>query len=365
MNKNITVAVFGAGNLGLAQAGHLAMQGFDVSLCNRSAERLQPLLQNNNTIELSGSLSGSGKLRLITTDSTEAISGRDLIIITSAAPGHRAIIHDLLPVLQPNQAVLLHPAYMFGAIEMRQILLNHGRQNILLSELSNTLFACRANGAQVHIFALKKNVGIACLPADTNHPAIDIFKNTYQDSIVCYDTVFETGLLNLNYLLHPFINMMNAGPIERKETFDYYHCGVTPHISNVIEAADRERIAICNALGIRRYSAIELMKLHYPDQVKKLATFHEAATSNLAYKDIASPNHLYTRNIWEDIPYGIMPIISLGQALEIETPVMRAIYELCCAAFGNTWQEEARTLENLGLTELNVAALLKYARTGT
>nr|VFK09556.1 MAG: opine dehydrogenase [Candidatus Kentron sp. LPFa]VFK25588.1 MAG: opine dehydrogenase [Candidatus Kentron sp. LPFa] len=364
MRKNTTFAVFGAGNLGLAQAGHLAVQGFGVSLCNRSAKRLQPIIQNDNRIELSGSLSGSGRLQLVTTNYAEAIAGRDLIIITSAAPGHRVITRDILPVLRPNQALLLHPAYMFGAIEVRQLLADSGVQDILIGELSNTVFACRANGAQVHIFAIKKNIGIAYLPTGVDNRAIETFKIIYRDYIECYDTVLETGLLDLNYMLHPFINMMNAGLIDRMEPFDYYHCGVTPHISNVIEAADRERTAICHALGIRGYSAIDLMKRHYPHQVEKSTSFYEATASNVAYKGIASPDHLYTRNIWEDIPYGIMPIISLGKALEIETPVMQAIYELCRAAFGNDWREEARTLDNLGLIGLDAAGLLRYAQTG-
>ena len=160
------------------------------------------------------------------------------------------------------------------------------------------------------------------------------------------------------------IIMMNAGTIDNGKSFLYYQCGVTPHIANVIEAADAERIAVGNALGIRKLSARELMKQHYPSQVKKSGNFYEACTTNTACESICSPNELYTRHIWEDIPYGIMPIISIAQRVKVETPVLKSIFNLCKAAFGKNWTNEARTLENLGLEGINSDELMKYVRTG-
>ena len=79
---------------------------------------------------------------------------------------------------------------------------------------------------------------------------------------------------------------------------------------------------------------------------------------------IYSPEKLYTRHIWEDISYGIMPIISIAQTLKVKTPVLEAIYNLSKAAFGKDWTSEARTLENLGLEGISGDELMRYVHTG-
>ncbi len=364
MQKKPKFACFGVGNLGLAQAGHLALQGYDVSLCNRNADKLQPIIANDNCIQLNGVISGTGKLSLVIENYEKAIAGRDVIVITTSAPGHKAIVSRLLPVLKPTQHIILHPSYMMGAVEIRQLLVKHNLGNIPVSEIANAIFACRADGVNANIFAIKENLGFATLPAHRTDECFESFKALYGNYLELYDNVMETSLLNLNFMQHPFVTMMNAGAIDNGKRFLYYHSGVTPHIGNVIEAADAERIAVCNALGIRAFSAKKLMELHYPSYVEKTSNFYEACTTNTAYQSLYSPEKLYTRHIWEDISYGIMPIISIAQTLKVKTPVLEAIYHLCKAAFGKDWTNEARTLENLGLEGISGDELMKYVRTG-
>ncbi|MEN8219034.1 MAG: NAD/NADP octopine/nopaline dehydrogenase family protein [Pseudomonadota bacterium] len=364
MEKKLKFAFFGVGNLGLAHAGHMALRGYNVSLCNRSPQKLQAIIANDNYINLNGVISGKGKLSLVTENYAKAIEGRDVIVITTSAPGHKAIVSRLLPVLKPTQHIILHPSYAMGAVEIHQLLVKHNLGNIPVSEIANGLFSCRADGVNANIFAIKENLGFATLPAHRTDECFESFKVLYGNYLEPYDNVMETSLLNLNFMQHPFVAMMNAGAIENGKRFLFYHSGVTPHIANVIEAADAERIAVCNALGVRAFSAKELMELHYPSYVGKSSNFYEACITNTSYQSLYSPDKLYTRFIWEDISYGIMPIISIAQILQVKTPVLEAIYNLCKAAFGKGWTNEARTLENLGLEGINGDELMRYARTG-
>ena len=66
-----TFAVLGAGHGGTAMAAHLAIQGFEVSLWNRSEERLEAIRQQGS-IELLGPddgrvTGGVGKLKAVST----------------------------------------------------------------------------------------------------------------------------------------------------------------------------------------------------------------------------------------------------------------------------------------------------------
>ena len=199
MEKKTKFAFFGAGNLGLAHAGHLALQGYDVSLCNRNTNKLQAIIANDNYINLSGVISGKGKLSLVTDNYEEAIIGRDIIVIATSAPGHKAIVNRLIPVLKPTQHIVLHPSYMMGAVEIHQLLIKHNLGNIPVSEMTNALFACRANFVNVKILAIKESLGFATLPAHRTEECLEPFKPLYGNYLESYDNVMETSMLNLNF----------------------------------------------------------------------------------------------------------------------------------------------------------------------
>ena len=56
-------------------------------------------------------------------------------------------------------------------------------------------------------------------------------------------------------MIHPAVTLLNAGLIERTGgAFLFYEEGVTESVGRAIEAVDRERLAIADALG--RASAV-------------------------------------------------------------------------------------------------------------
>nr|VFK24077.1 MAG: opine dehydrogenase [Candidatus Kentron sp. MB]VFK34095.1 MAG: opine dehydrogenase [Candidatus Kentron sp. MB]VFK76736.1 MAG: opine dehydrogenase [Candidatus Kentron sp. MB] len=353
-------AFFGMGNLGLAHAGHMALHGYDVSLCNRTGAKLQLLIENNNEIRLGGILAEKARLTLVTASYEEAIAGRDVIVICTAAPGHKYTVTQLLPFLRPHHHIVLHPGYMLGAVEIHQLLTKHQLDRIPISEIESSLFTCRYDGSVVHIKAMKKHLGFATLPGHRNRESLSLFHPLYSQYLRPYSNVMETGMLNLNFINHPPIALLNAAVIDTGKRFLYYREGVTEHVANLIEATDNERIAICHALGIQTVSAHEWQQRHYPGLIGDDSTLCSTLKTNAAYHGVYSPDKLYSRFIWEDIPYGIIPVISIGSAIGVKTPSMDAIYGLCKAMFHADWSREARTLDNLGLRGLNGRQLLRF-----
>lgn len=62
--------------------------------------------------------------------------------------------------------------------------------------------------------------------------------------------VLETGFEGAGAMLHPIPSLMNINKMDLGQSYDYYMEGITPHIADIISACDKERVAVCRALGV-------------------------------------------------------------------------------------------------------------------
>jgi opine dehydrogenase len=362
--KKANVVIFGTGNLGTAVAAYFALCGYNVNLWGRSKDNIDLILNNNRYIQLAGIISGRAQLNCVTTQYEEALQDRDILMLCTTANAHKTIIKDITPHLKDNHSIMLHPSYVMGAVEVHRYLLSQNITSIPVSEFESSIFACRGTGILSNIYAIKERLGFATLPAHRNAECLDLLEPLSRNDLIPYDNVMETSMLNLNFIPHPVITLMNAGAIERGNSFLFYSEGVTHSIATIIEQADRERIAVCQALGIKTFSDREWSAIHYPSHVKDKRKTRESFTTNNAYEQIYCSDHLNTRYIWEDIQYGIMPVISLANLVNVPTPLLNAIYSISKTLFDDRWEEKARTLDNLGFLKTDKTALMKYVRTG-
>ncbi|NLY17544.1 MAG: NAD(P)-binding domain-containing protein, partial [Clostridiaceae bacterium] len=113
MNSTLSIsqpafAVIGAGHGGTAMAGHLSLMGFDVSLYNRSSDRIRAI-QESGGIEIIANSDniphGFTDLRIVTSSIAEAVKGRDVIMVVVPATGHRFIAEQISPYLEDNQII--------------------------------------------------------------------------------------------------------------------------------------------------------------------------------------------------------------------------------------------------------------------
>lgn len=113
----LDVCVIGAGDLGQAQAGHLASLGHSVRLYNRSPERIARLRERSE-IRLGGVVEGTSRLSALTTDLAEAVAGVKVIFLDVPATAHASLAAALAPLLKGASApplLVLHPGQTFGA----------------------------------------------------------------------------------------------------------------------------------------------------------------------------------------------------------------------------------------------------------
>jgi len=67
---------------------------------------------------------------------------------------------------------------------------------------------------------------------------------------------------------------------------------------------------------------------------------------------------LQHRFLLEDIPYGMVPLESLGVVVGIPTPTTSAIIELANILAGRDFRVEARDLNNLGMSHMSAEELV-------
>jgi opine dehydrogenase len=349
------ICVAGAGAGGLAMAGHLAVLGCPVRLFNRSEPRISQV-RDMGGIQLSGVLSGFASIPVVTTDPERAIAGADLIMVVVPAIGHREMATLLGPYLTDGQVVLLNPGRTGGAMEFACVLREKkfaGRP--IIAEAQTLLYACRdMDPGSVRVFSIKNAVPIAAFPAYLTPDVLALTRKSLP-YFVAGDNVLKTSLDNFGSVFHPALTLMNAAWIEETHgDFEYYLEGASPSVTLILEAMDKERIAVGAALGIGCHSAREWLYVAYGAAGDNL---YEAIQANPGYGGIKGPNRLEHRYITEDVPMSLVPIASIGQLLGVEVPTIKAVIHLTSLLHERDYWAEGRTVEKFGLAGMSVAQI--------
>lgn len=351
------VAIIGAGNGGQTFAGYLSMVGFETSLYDIDVEKMETLKKLGG-VQMKGRINGFGKIGCITTDIAEAVKGAEIIMVTTVANAHKAVANSLVPYLEDGQIVVLNPGRTCGALVFKQTLKNAGfTKRIYLGEAQTLVYACRViENGHVNVIGIKDEVLLSGLPAaDTDYILSKL--NPIYPCFVKTDNVLNTSLENIGAMFHPCVLLFNAATIERNEDFWFYR-DMTEQVASFIKRFDAERLAVGKAYGIDLLDVNEWIKFAYKDT--KGETLCERMRNNPAYHDIKSPSTIFTRQLTEDIPTGVLPIMELGRAAGVETPLMESMIHICEALLGQDLHTNGRNLKNLGLAGKNKQEILDY-----
>jgi len=348
------IAVLGAGNGGLAMAGHLSLMGFEVRLFNRSEERLWGV-KSTGEIDVVGEIEGHGNISVATASMEEAIEGVELIMIVVPATAHKWMAKNIAPYLKDGQIIVLHPGRTFGALEFKQVLVSNGvTADVIIAEAQTFIYASRVVGpAQVRIFRIKNSIPVASIRAHLIPNVLKKLRSAYPQ-FVAGDNIFKTSFENIGSVFHPALTILNTGWIEDDAEFQFYHEGATQSVVKVLEAIDSERVSVAEALGIRVLTAREWLYLAYGTTGDNL---FEAMRKNAGYRGIMAPRTLQIRYLTEDVPTSLVPIASVGKKFGVDTPVINSLIELASRLNNCNYWEEGRTVEKLGIENLSLKEL--------
>ncbi|MBM3300530.1 MAG: NAD/NADP octopine/nopaline dehydrogenase family protein, partial [Deltaproteobacteria bacterium] len=173
--------------------------------------------------------------------------------------------------------------------------------------------------------------------------------------------VLETGLGNPNAMMHPAPTLLNTSMIESGKEWLYYWDGITPSIGAFVEEMDQERLSLAKAFGLNLPSIREWYGLAYGARGKSLT---EVVRNNRAYAEVKGQKTLLTRYLLEDIPTGLVPMVSLGRMLGVDVTRMETVVRLGEFLTGKNFFVEGRTVDALGLSGMTSKQILAFVETG-
>jgi len=347
------IAVLGAGHAGYGLAADMTLAGHEVRLFEGIfKENISPVIEKGG-IELTGiSRNGFAKISRVTTDIAEAIEGAQLIIVVTTSQGHERMAELCAPQMEDGQIVIIFPGN-FGSLLFARIFKEKGvDKDIKIAEANSFVYACRRviGEARVHISQFL-DLNIAAFPASDTGAVLEELKALYTTQFPAAKNIMEVALSNPNHFHLP-IHILNAAKIENT-TGDFYPYseGISPAVLTIMKAVWQEKGAVLSKLGlIERFPLqwhLDFFDTLVPGQDK-----------------ITGPTNMQHREITEDCPYVVVPLVSIGRMIGVPTPISSALMKLTSEINGIDYYAQGRNMEYLGLSGMNIRQLNDFLETG-
>lgn len=353
------IAVLGSGNGGCAVAFDCAKYGHNVRLFDfdRFSENIRSI-RTKGGIHSEGELDGFASIAYAGHDIGRAVNGTDVIFVVGPAYSTKPFAEVCRGHLSTGQIVVVCPGSCGGSIEFKSGAgLNIRDENVIVSETSTLPYAVRIQEpGKIKVFLkLKGGVYLAAVPAKNTGRVLEKVHEAYP-SMKAAKNVLQTSLQNCNPIIHPAITLLNVARIEgAKSDFLFYEDGVTTAVGRLIEAVDKERLAIGKMLGVDVIPDPELGCLQ---GYMKEPTYDKGYSEAPGFKGIKAENSLDHRYFNEDVGYGLVFMKKLGEQIGVETPYMSAIIRLVSLLMNRDYlAEKRRTMESLGLSNYTVGEL--------
>ena len=395
--KDMPITVLGGGNVAKAIAGDCALGGAKVRICDVmpfATNSLRGLKEHGirfygEQMNLYGfQREGTAQMELVTTDVGEAVKGAGIIVIATTVFGHRPMFERMIPHLEDGQVVMLFPDN-FGTLLLHKMMREAGcDKKVIIGGWSSSTYGSRIDMAgklptnRVKVYYRAITLRGAAMPASDTEAFIEASKYlpsfdavTYGDGPVAADTVIDTGLSNVNPVLHcpgtilGVSTMENYGRIfgDDRLKFSIYSHAYCPSISEVQYRFYLEECALAEAMGvgIQPYD-----KQDFFSRENVLGQEYMGKDYVIPFTDQdpiqygTGPFTMENRYITEDIPIGCNVYSQLGKVYGVPTPIIDSMIVLAEAMLGRNLTHTGYTLADLGIDGMSKDRLNEYLRTG-
>ncbi len=356
IKKDLTIAVVGTGIGGTELAGYLGLAGFRVRVHDIRPEAIDGI-RSHRGVMVDGISNGFAPIELATTKLGEAIADADLIAVTTLSNHHEAVARELAPLLEDQQAVCLMPGYIGGSLAFRSALDRYGCQaQILIGEIDNFPFTGRILGAaRLHLASLKKRLLVAGLPRASGAKLMELLYPFFPQAVLA-DDVLQTSLSTMNPVMHVPGMLANAARIDSGQPFQFYGEGISQSVARIIETLDDERLTVARAFEVSVLSQREWLYESYGLEGGNLYELVQRLHREI-FKDSPAPDRLDHRYLAEDVPYGLVPLATLGRVAGLAMPVTEALITMASVMLSSNFRSNGRTIERMGLEGLDVQAI--------
>ncbi len=282
---------------------------------------------------------GFAKIGKICETTAEALKNAEAVLIEVDIHQLEEKFSTMMPEFARGAVVHVQSHGYWPAARLTPLLRKAGREDVLVTEAPAPTHAARINGTVVTPKGLRKGIQIATVPASRSAEALAVLKPLFPD-FTAASSVLQTGLENLNLIVHPAMVLPSVGMMERakldgKKIGFYQEC-VVPAAGVLGDALDAERKRVCGAYGVAHTPMPKAIEQYYGF---KSNTFYEAM-QNPVYKSFPP----FQPDIWRewelvDLPYAIVPCVQLAEQAGVAVPLHRAFAEILGVLLGvDTWK---------------------------
>jgi opine dehydrogenase len=193
------------------------------------------------------------------------------------------------------------------------------------------LYNARNKGpAHAWCFGIKKELQLAAFPGKDTKKVVDAINIAFPQYIPARD-ILETHLNNFCLVFHPAPTILNAGRIEStKGNYRMYFDGVSESVGRFMESIDEERLNVAEKLGLKRFSSQDILKMLYTQYGAKGTSLREVILNCKNLEVGKTPDSLKFTYISQDVPYGLVPMISLADRVGIKTTYSKVTVQMAC-----------------------------------
>jgi opine dehydrogenase len=271
---------------------------------------------------------GFAKLAKVCDTTAEALKDAEAVLIEVGMHQLEEKFEKMIPELARGAVVHVQSHGYWPAARLTPLLRKAGREDVLVTEAPAPTHAARISGTAVTAKGLRKGIQIATVPASRVKDALAVLKPLFPE-MEAASSVLQTGLENLNLIVHPAMVLPNVGAMERAKldgrNFGFYQEGVVPAAGILGDALDAERKLVCEAYGVQHTPMAKAIEQYYGYESN---TFYEAM-QNPVYKSFPP----FQPDIWrawasDDLPYAIVPCVQLAEQAGIAVPLHRGLAEI-------------------------------------
>ena len=348
------ITVVGSGNAGSTVAAQLSKLGHTITILrtsNKIHNEHYETLKNQKSISVIDPYLGdyTTSIHSVTEAYDEAIPSAELIIIYTQTSYHEQVIKNIAPYLKDGQTILFEPGYLSTSY-----LLKYCDKEVVSIEAESSPIDCRIVEPCV-CKVLFKNVmnPVGVFPNSKKDVAARVLDQLGFPYRFTYN-IIEAALHNPNLIVHTVGAIFSIPRIEyTKGNYWMYKEVFTPHVWNVCESLDEEKMKVMAAAGVPKRQS-------YPEACQERNFLQDTRTPVESFFDYAlnsspeGPSVPDSRYITEDVPQGLVLLESLGRVYGIATPTCSALIDLANAALCADFRKDGRTITRLGENALSI-----------
>ena len=353
----IRVGIAGAGSIAFATASLLARRGHDPMLWSPSGA---------GTAALGGTLRAAGAFEAafvprVAASAAELADANEALLLAIPGYGHRAVMDALAPRIRPGQPVIISSHASFGALYLTGRLRAAGVVAPVTAWGTTVVTARRQAGSEVRVNSVRSRVDLCTLPESESGAALALCQRLFGDRFEPRDGLLAITLSNLNPQNHMGIALGNMTRMERGEVWSQGE-NVTPNVGRLLEALDAERLAIAAGIGVRVRSIFEHFHLSFHVPVASVAAMNRQMHAE--GRGGTGPATADSRYVTEDVPYGLVPTVRLGELAGCPAPLHAAGVRIFSAMYGVDFMAGNELLNALDLSRYTLPDLRRAARSG-